>query len=406
MSSLVPRLVPLDAVASARSGGTPSRRRPHYFNGHVPWAKIEDLTRAGMWIDSTDEHVSEAALEETPARLFPAGTVLLAMYGSIGTASIAKVAMATNQAILGIECGPELDPEYLWYWLQRSRRSLVASGRGGTQANINAQIVRALRIPLPRPDEQRVIVRRLTRQRTSCQCALEASRNRRAGLGSLRAALLRDAFKGIIPLTAGAAREAAPRGWRWRALSTVARLESGHTPSRFHPEWWGGDIPWLALPDIRALDGKVAYDTAECTNEAGIANSSARVLPTGTVCLSRTASVGFVTILGRPMATSQDFVNWICGPELDPSFLAYLLRTSRTYIRSVSSGAVHKTVYVPTVKAFEVCLPDRRTQEAIAGSLTKQLRALEFIDGAAQEEVELLERMPAALLRAALDGEE
>jgi hypothetical protein len=61
---------------------------------------------------------------------------------------------------------------------------------------------------------------------------------------------------------------------------------------------------------------KVAQDTLESTNEQGIANSSARLLPEGTVVLSRTASVGFVTIMGRPMATSQDFVNWVCGPEL------------------------------------------------------------------------------------------
>ena len=92
-------------------------------------------------------------------------------------------------------------------------------------------------------------------------------------------------------------------------LVDLARLESGHTPSRYHPEWWGGDIPWISLADIRDLDGRVAYETREHTNQAGIAHSSARVLPEGTVVLSRTASVGFVTIMGRPMATSQDFVN-------------------------------------------------------------------------------------------------
>lgn len=67
--------------------------------------------------------------------------------------------------------------------------------------------------------------------------------------------------------------------------------------------------------------------------------------------------MGFVTVMGRPMATSQDFVNWVCGPEIDPFFLAFLLRVSRNYIRSLSSGAVHQTVYVPTVQAFDVCIP-------------------------------------------------
>ena len=73
---------------------------------------------------------------------------------------------------------------------------------------------------------------------------------------------------------------------RYAPLIELARLESGHTPSRRRPEWWGGHVPWLALPDIRKLHGKYAYQTSENTNDAGLANSSARLLPVGTVCLS------------------------------------------------------------------------------------------------------------------------
>lgn len=108
--------------------------------------------------------------------------------------------------------------------------------------------------------------------------------------------------------------------WRWQRLTDLARLESGHTPSRRHPEWWGGHVPWLALPDIRKLHGKYAYETTENTNDAGLANSSARLLPPCTVCLSRTASVGFVTILGKPMATSQISATGFAGRTSIPSF--------------------------------------------------------------------------------------
>ncbi|WP_407674078.1 restriction endonuclease subunit S [Paracoccus beibuensis] len=101
----------------------------------------------------------------------------------------------------------------------------------------------------------------------------------------------------------------APDGWKWVRLNEVARLESGHTPSRLRPEWWGGDVSWLSLTGIRAFDGKWVSSTEIKTNHAGIANSAARILPVGTVCLSRTASVGFVAIMGNPMATSQDFAN-------------------------------------------------------------------------------------------------
>jgi type I restriction enzyme S subunit len=188
-------------------------------------------------------------------------------------------------------------------------------------------------------------------------------------------------------------------GWSWRPLASLARLESGHTPSRSRADWWGGDIPWIALPDIRALDGRRVLDTIEHTNADGIANSSARVLPAGTVVLSRTASVGFVTIMGRPMATSQDFVNWVCGPDLDPDFLMYLFVRSRERFRSLSAGAIHKTVYFPTVMALRVCVPTIDEQRRIVVRLTAQLAEIDWARVALEAQRVAIDALPAALLR-------
>jgi type I restriction enzyme S subunit len=52
-----------------------------------------------------------------------------------------------------------------------------------------------------------------------------------------------------------------PNGWRWERLIDVARLESGHTPSRSRPEWWGGEISWISLTEIRGLDGRWTEET-------------------------------------------------------------------------------------------------------------------------------------------------
>src|SRR5262249_45475655 len=153
--------------------------------------------------------------------------------------------------------------------------------------------------------------------------------------------------------------------WRWSKLGELARLESGHTPSRSRPDWWGGNVSWLSLTEIRGLDGRWVEETRLKTNENGIANSAARVLPRGTVCLSRTASVGFVAIMGRPMATSQDFANWVCTDALDPEFLMYALIRSRDFLRSIASGATHKTIYFPTLESFHVLHPDVEQQKDI-----------------------------------------
>lgn len=209
----------------------------------------------------------------------------------------------------------------------------------------------------------------------------------------------------FIPLTTEKGDKFAPTGWRWKNLSELAKLESGHTPSRRHPEWWGGNIPWIALPDIRAADGREIFDTAEQTNELGLANSAARLLPKGTVCMSRTASVGFVTIMGKPMATSQDFVNWVCGPELNPWFLLWLLVGARNYILSLSSGAIHKTVYMPTVERFRVCVPLFPEQDRIIAALSKQLISVDRANRLLDQQRADLEALKPALLRAAFSGQ-
>lgn len=122
--------------------------------------------------------------------------------------------------------------------------------------------------------------------------------------------------------------------------------------------------------------------------------------------MSRTASVGFVTVMGREMATSQDFVNWVCGPNVRSDFLAFLLRASRPYICSLASGAVHKTVYMPTVKAFHVCLPSVEEQEAFAGALSRRMDNQTKLVARVESELAAIDALPAALLRRAFSGEQ
>lgn len=163
----------------------------------------------------------------------------------------------------------------------------------------------------------------------------------------------------------------APDGWRWTPLQEVARLESGHTPSRRHPEYWGGDIPWLSLKDIQGLHAAYVHETQDMPTSLGIENSSARVLPKGTVALCRTASVGKVAILGCDMATSQDFVNWVCGPSIHPEYLYWALRASAATFELEKQGSTHKTIYMPVLERLQVLLPPVEEQRRIAAILDK-----------------------------------
>ena len=260
----------------------------------------------------------------------------------------------------------------------------------------------AWKVSVPSLSVQRRIASRLKVQMAAVEGARQAVEVAYKTLPSLLGKTITDSFQGITPLSVGRDEALPPKGWRWHLLIDFAQLATGHTPSRRSPEYWAdGNIPWLALPDIRALDCRVATESSEKTNAKGIANSSARVLPPGTVALSRTASVGYVTIFGREMATSQDFVNWVCGPSLHAPFLLWLLRASRDFIKGLSTGAVHQTVYMDVVERFRVCLPDLPTQQKTAARLDEAFRTIQQLQSAHKAQLEALDKLPGAYLREA-----
>lgn len=390
----------LQELAKIESGHTPSRKMPEWWGGEVPWLALPDIRAAdGKTILETSERTNELGLKNSSARLLPKDTIALSRTASVGFVARFGRPMATSQDFVNWICGPDLDPGFLLHALRYSRPFLLSVASGAIHKTIYMNVLEDFRIFVPQRKEQELLARQLDTQLAHIDTARQAAERRVKAAEGLEAALFREAFHGVVPVVIGAPQEAAPAGWSWQRLATLARLESGHTPSRKHPEWWGGDIPWIALPDIRALDGKVAMETKEKTNPAGIANSSARILPPDTVMLSRTASVGFVAIMGRPMATSQDFVNWVCGERLAPRFLMHALRSGRDYFLSQASGAIHKTLYMPALKDLSVCLPDRPAQDVLTARLDDQLAAATTVLASARAELKAIEALPAAVLR-------
>jgi type I restriction enzyme, S subunit len=161
-----------------------------------------------------------------------------------------------------------------------------------------------------------------------------------------------------------------PEDWNCTPIADIARLESGHTPSKREPRYWGGKVPWVSLHDTDSLDGSEISITAQTITEEGLSNSSARLLPEGTVIFSRTATVGKATVMGRAMATSQDFANYICGPKLHNHFLVYLFRNMGRTWKSLMAGSIHNTIYMPVFKALKIVHPPIEEQRAIAEALS------------------------------------
>jgi type I restriction enzyme S subunit len=146
--------VRLGEISNMNSGGTPLTSNVRYYEGNIIWVSISDISGAGKYISSSSKKISEEGLTNSSARLFKPGTVLLAMYASIGKCCLATKEVSTSQAILGITTSNQLINEFLYYYLVFKVNDLINQGQQGTQSNLNKGIVEDYHIHLPNVEEQ------------------------------------------------------------------------------------------------------------------------------------------------------------------------------------------------------------------------------------------------------------
>jgi type I restriction enzyme S subunit len=139
----------LEDFAHTTSGGTPSRNRPDYYQGSISWFKSGELNDG--FLNDSEEKITEEAIHNSNAKLFPAGTLLIAMYGATaGKLGILTREAATNQAICAVfPDESQVIRDYLFWYLLWNRRSLIATSKGGAQPNLNQQIIRQLEVHFP-----------------------------------------------------------------------------------------------------------------------------------------------------------------------------------------------------------------------------------------------------------------
>ena len=143
-----------DQVQEMNSGGTPLTSIESYYGGNIPWVSISDMTKGGKIIKKTERNLTSSGFANCSAKLFKPGTVLYAMYASLGECSIAGVNLCSSQAILGISCGSNLSNEFLYYYLNYKKSFVKSLGQQGTQANLNKGMVEDFKLHLPSMNEQ------------------------------------------------------------------------------------------------------------------------------------------------------------------------------------------------------------------------------------------------------------
>ncbi len=190
-------VVRLGDIARTTSGGTPRRDRPQFYGGSIPWVKSGELGDSVVY--ETDETITEEAIKSSNAKIFPKGTLCIALYGAtVGKLGILGIAAATNQAVCAIFPPDELDTRYLYRFFESKRRELVEQGKGGAQPNISQGIIRDTKLPLPPLEEQRGIVAEIEKQFTRLEAGVSALRRVQANLKRYRAAVLKAACEGKL----------------------------------------------------------------------------------------------------------------------------------------------------------------------------------------------------------------
>ncbi len=154
-------------------------------------------------------------------------------------------------------------------------------------------------------------------------------------------------------------------------LEQVAEITGGGTPPRAEASYFGGGICWATPTDVTALQDLYIRDTRETLTPAGLAGSSARLLPAGAVLLTSRATIGFTAVSKVPISTNQGFVNFVCGPRIQPEYLAYWLRAKKPTLERLANGATFKEISRGTVRKLEIKVPDRAEQARVVDLLSR-----------------------------------
>jgi len=229
----------LGRITTITAGGTPSRgNREYWNNGTIPWVKISDITRKK--ITKTSEFITQKGLENSSAKIFPKGTILLSIFATLGDIGILEIDAACNQAIAGIRIhdSSKISTDYLYYYLRSLKPYFERIGRGVAQNNINQTILKQTLVPAPPLDTQRKIVAILDKA--------EATQRLRAEADALMWSLFENVFIKLFgnPLEN-------PFGWRVKRLEEVSEIVSGATKGRKFNDQATTWVPYLRVANVQ-----------------------------------------------------------------------------------------------------------------------------------------------------------
>ena len=153
-------------------------------------------------------------------------------------------------------------------------------------------------------------------------------------------------------------------------LSEIGQIVAGGTPKTKIEEYWNGDVPWITPKDLSSHAGMYISRGERNISQVGLDNSSAKLLPKGTVLFTSRAPIGYVAIARNEVTTNQGFKSIIVDDENDNIFIYYLLKNNIDIIENHANGSTFKEISGSVMKSLEFGIPSLREQKAIAHILS------------------------------------
>ena len=331
--------------------------------------------------------ISEAKAHTLARHRLQRGDILFARRGAQAAGHVGFVGEAESGFLCGTGAirlrlkdpvGP-IDPAFLSHVLAdpASVAWFKFHAIGATMPNLNESIIRSFPLHLPPLSEQRAIAHILG----TLDDKIELNRRMNSTLEAMARALFKSWFVDFDPVRAKAEgrdtglpaeiaglfpdgfEESAvgmvPVGWRVGSILECADLLSGGTPSTSISEYWDGDIPWVSAKDVSAAHGLFVMDTERKITDAGVKNSSTKLLPKNTTIVTARGTVGSYCLLGREMAMNQTNYGLKAKPGVGDFFVFFSLVSLVTLLKKQAYGTIFDTVTTKTFQSAAVVHPSR-----------------------------------------------
>ena len=157
-------------------------------------------------------------------------------------------------------------------------------------------------------------------------------------------------------------------------IDEICEVVAGGTPSTKVASYWDGNVVWLTPKDLSNDNSKWIFNSITTITEAGLKNSSAKMLPVNSVLLSSRAPIGYLALAGTPLCTNQGFKSMICDERyILPEYLYYLLQTKVEDLNNISTGSTFKELSASLLKNYKIRIHEIGEQQHIVDSIKNNI---------------------------------